>query len=69
VRWNLELRRRHQYLLRSHFRHGRVTYRPVAPLILRAEYRYDKSDKNVFLFGDRATNHQQTMAFQVIYLF
>lgn len=46
-----------------------LQYRPVAPLILRVEYRYDKSEKDVFLFGDRATNHQQTMSFQVVYLF
>ena len=42
----------------------------LAPaLITRAEFRYDKSDKNVFLQGDKAVNNQQTLAFQVIYLF
>ena len=50
---------------------GTVTfqYKPYPSLITRAEFRYDKSNKNVFLQGDQATNNQQTLGFSVIYLF
>ncbi len=46
-----------------------LQYKPAPSLITRAEFRYDKSNKNVFLQGTEATNNQQTLAFQVIYLF
>ena len=46
-----------------------LQFKPVPSLITRVEYRYDKSDKNVFLYGSRETNHQETLSFQVIYLF
>ena len=46
-----------------------LQYKPVPSLITRWEFRYDKSDQNVFQFGTRATNHQETLGFEVIYLF
>ena len=46
-----------------------LQYKPVPSLITRAEFRYDKSDKNVFLYGSRPVNNQETLSFQVIYLF
>jgi hypothetical protein len=41
----------------------------VPSLITRMEFRYDKSDKNVFLYGTRPANNQETLSFEVIYLF
>jgi hypothetical protein len=38
-------------------------------LITRFEFYYDKSDRNVFLYGSHAANRQETLSFQVIYLF
>ena len=46
-----------------------LQYKPAPSLITRAEFRYDKSDQNVFLYGQRPTNHQETLSFQVVYLF
>ncbi len=46
-----------------------LQYKPVSSLITRLEFRYDKSDQNVFRFGTRAANHQETLGFEVIYLF
>ena len=46
-----------------------LQFKPVPSLITRVEFRYDKSDKNVFLYGSRPTNNQETLSFQVIYLF
>jgi hypothetical protein len=46
-----------------------LQYKPAPSLITRAEFRYDKSDQNVFLRGDAGINNQQTLGFQVIYLF
>lgn len=46
-----------------------LQYKPFPSLITRAEFRYDHSDKNVFLYGSRPANNQETMSFQVIYLF
>ena len=46
-----------------------LQYKPFPSLITRTEFRYDKSDKNVFLYGSRPTNNQETLSFQVIYLF
>ncbi|MEK7763800.1 MAG: outer membrane beta-barrel protein [Nitrospirota bacterium] len=50
---------------------GTVTlqYKPAPSLITRAEFRYDKSNKNNFLQGNQAVNNQQTLAFSVVYLF
>lgn len=46
-----------------------LQYKPVPPLITRLEFRYDKSNKNVFEQGSRATNHQETFSVSVAYLF
>lgn len=46
-----------------------LQYRPVPPLITRFEFRYDKSDKNVFQHGTAAANNQETLSFEAIYLF
>ena len=46
-----------------------LQYKPAPSLITRAEFRYDKSDQDVFLHGQRPTNRQETLSFQVIYLF
>ncbi|HJS66670.1 MAG TPA: outer membrane beta-barrel protein, partial [Nitrospiraceae bacterium] len=46
-----------------------LQYKPVPQLQTRVEFRYDKSDQNVFLRGGEATNNQQTLAFSVAYLF
>ena len=46
-----------------------LQYKPFPSLMARTEFRYDKSDKNVFLYGSRAVNNQETLSFQVIYLF
>ena len=46
-----------------------LQYKPFPSLITRTEFRYDKSDKNVFLYGSRPANNQETLSFQVIYMF
>jgi hypothetical protein len=46
-----------------------LQYRPFPSLITRVEFRYDHSNKNVFLYGSRPANHQETLSFQVVYLF
>jgi hypothetical protein len=46
-----------------------LQYKPAPSLITRAEFRYDKSDQNVFLRGTQGINNQQTLGFSVIYLF
>ena len=46
-----------------------LQYKPAPSLITRAEFRYDKSDHNVFLRDNTGINNQQTLGFQVIYLF
>jgi hypothetical protein len=46
-----------------------LQYKPVPSLITRLEFRYDKSNKNVFEQGSRATNHQETLSVSVVYLF
>jgi hypothetical protein len=46
-----------------------LQYKPFPSLITRVEFRYDKSNKDVFLYGSRPTNHQETLSFQVVYLF
>jgi hypothetical protein len=48
---------------------GTVQYKPFSSLITRLEYRYDKSNQNVFQVGDRATSYQPTLSLDVIYLF
>lgn len=46
-----------------------LQFKPVPSLITRVEFRYDKSDQNVFRYGTRPANHQETMSFEVIYVF
>lgn len=46
-----------------------LQYKPINSLTTRLEYRYDKSNQNVFQVGGRATNYQPTLSFEVIYLF
>ncbi len=46
-----------------------LQYKPAPALITRAEFRYDKSDQNVFLRDNVGINNQQTLSFQVVYLF
>ena len=46
-----------------------LQYKPAPSLITRVEFRYDKSDQNVFLRGGQGINNQQTLGFQVVYLF
>lgn len=48
---------------------GTVQYKPFASLVTRLEYRYDKSNQNVFQVGERATSYQPTLSLDVIYLF
>ena len=48
---------------------GTVQYKPFATLVTRLEYRYDKSNQNVFQLGNRATSYQPTLSLDVIYLF
>ena len=45
-----------------------LQYKPIPQLQTRAEFRYDKSDHNVFLRGSEAVNNQQTLAFSVAYM-
>jgi hypothetical protein len=46
-----------------------LQYKPVPSLMTRLEFRYDKSDHKTFLKGTKAVDNQQTLAFEVIYLF
>jgi opacity protein-like surface antigen len=46
-----------------------LQYKPAPALMTRVEYRYDHSNKNVFLDGDTAKNNQSTLSFSVVYLF
>lgn len=47
-----------------------LQYKPAPSLITRLEFRYDKSNQNVFLDGrNDATNNQQTLAVEAIFLF
>ena len=46
-----------------------VQYKPFKSLITRLEFRYDKSNQNVFQIGSRATSYQPTLSLEAIYLF
>jgi hypothetical protein len=46
-----------------------IQYKPAPSLMTRMEYRYDHSNKNVFLNGERPSNNQSTLGFSVVYLF
>lgn len=46
-----------------------VQYKPFKSLTTRLEFRYDKSNQNVFQVGERATSYQPTLSLEAIYLF
>ncbi len=46
-----------------------LQYKPAPSLMTRVEFRYDHSNKDVFLDNDTAKTSQQTMSFSVVYLF
>lgn len=46
-----------------------LQYKPFQALVTRLEYRYDKSNQNVFQLGGRSTSYQPTLTFEVSYLF
>jgi len=46
-----------------------LQYKPAPALITRVEFRYDKSNRSVFLDGSTPVSSQQTLGFQVVYLF
>ena len=46
-----------------------LQYKPAPSLLTRTEYRYDHSNKNVFVDGNEAKNNQSTLSFSVVYLF
>ncbi len=46
-----------------------LQYRPFESLITRLEYRYDRSNQNVFQIGSRAASYQPTLSVEAIYLF
>lgn len=50
---------------------GTITgqYKPVPSLITRLEFRFDRSDEKTFQLGNRAVDHQETIATEVIFLF
>jgi hypothetical protein len=46
-----------------------LQFKPMPSLITRLEYRYDKSNQNVFQLGGRAASYQPTLSLEAIYLF
>jgi len=46
-----------------------LQFKPTPSLYTRLEFRYDKSDKNTFLYGSVPTNHQETLSFEAVYVF
>lgn len=46
-----------------------LQYKPVPSLITRLEWRYDKSNRNVFVDERSPANNQQTLAVEAIFLF
>jgi hypothetical protein len=46
-----------------------LQYRPFRSLVTRLEFRYDKSNHNVFQLGSRATSYQPTLSLEAIYFF
>lgn len=46
-----------------------LQYKPAPSLMTRAEFRHDISNKDAFLYGTRAVDHQSTLGFSVVYLF
>ena len=46
-----------------------LQFKPTPALITRTEFRYEHANKDVFLNGSRPTNHQETLTFNVVYLY
>ena len=46
-----------------------LQWKPAPALQTRVEYRYDHADHNVYLYGARAANFQNTLGFSVAYMF
>ncbi|HEY7533503.1 MAG TPA: outer membrane beta-barrel protein, partial [Nitrospiraceae bacterium] len=46
-----------------------LQYKPIKSLTTRLEYRYDKSNQNVFQVGGRPTSYQPTLSVEAIYSF
>ena len=46
-----------------------LQFKPFSSLTTRLEYRYDKSNQNVFQLGGRATSYQPTLSVEAIYAF
>jgi hypothetical protein len=46
-----------------------IQYRPIPSFMTRLEFRYDKSNKNVFQHGSVAGNNQETLSIEAMYLF
>ena len=46
-----------------------LQFQPLPFLMTRLEFRYDKSNKHVFQVGDGSSNHQETLALELITLF
>ena len=46
-----------------------LQWKPAPALQTRVEYRYDHADHNVYLYGTRAVNFQNTLGFSVAYMF
>lgn len=46
-----------------------LQFKPTPSLYTRLEFRYDKSDKNTFLYGSVPTNHQETLSIEAMYVF
>ncbi len=67
----LPFMRRRQFERADHLSKNTSTlqYKSFPLLIMRAEFRADKSDKNVFLYGSHPANHQETLSCQVAYIF
>jgi hypothetical protein len=45
-----------------------LQWKPAPALQTRVEYRHDHADANVYLYGQKATNFQNTLAFSVAYM-
>lgn len=46
-----------------------LQYKPFESLMTRLEYRYDRSNQNVFQVGGRAAGFQPTLTFNIVYFF
>ena len=46
-----------------------LQWKPAPALQTRVEYRYDHADRDVYIYGTRAVNFQNTLGFSVAYMF